>query len=137
MDCELNWFLILFILWGIFESLYGVGTIIGFPIAGGILRLWVDFNRVDVNNINLTPNDLGWVGAWWFGFLLIAIAYFFLSIPLFLFPNHMNYDGKHTTDINAVEQIDLGEKDTDEKVKNSALTNLKGTCCLLFLFKIR
>ena len=107
------------IFWGIFESLYGLGSIIGFPIAGGVLSLWVDFNRVDV--INLTPYDYGWVGAWWFGFLIIAIVYFFLSLPLFLFPNRVNHARNYTTDIND------DEKDTDEEVKKSVLTNLKGT----------
>ena len=32
----------------------------------------------------LTPDDPGWVGAWWLGYIVTGIALFVTAIPLFL-----------------------------------------------------
>ena len=35
------------------------------------------------------PRDTRWVGAWWMGFGFTAVAFVFVSIPLFGYPKYM------------------------------------------------
>lgn len=40
-------------------------------------------------NIDLTPKDLRWVGAWWLGFLVASCLIFITALPYFFFPRNM------------------------------------------------
>ena len=50
-------------------------------------------------NLNLSPNDSTWVGAWWLGFVILAGLLFVTSFPYFFFPNEMKKKRK-TVELN-------------------------------------
>lgn len=37
----------------------------------------------------LTPKDPGWIGAWWLGFLIIAVALLGVAYPTAMFPKRL------------------------------------------------
>ena len=39
----------------------------------------------------MTPADPSWVGAWWLGFVVFGGLLIVFSIPLYLFPKHMQH----------------------------------------------
>ncbi|XP_033121665.1 solute carrier organic anion transporter family member 2A1-like [Anneissia japonica] len=73
---------------GIFVAM-GLGPFIGFMASFQCLSLYVDFDRVDGENIPTDPRDPRWIGAWWLGFVLAAVLIVVLSIPLFFFPRNL------------------------------------------------
>ncbi|XP_071797288.1 solute carrier organic anion transporter family member 3A1-like [Asterias amurensis] len=108
---------------GLLESMFGLGAIIGFLIANGAVSLWVDFYRVDVSSITLTPKDRGWVGAWWLGLLIVAAAFFTLSLPFFGFPRRIpRRDDDEEEDVKGAQ---TKVADQEEDTPKSALKDLK------------
>ncbi|XP_022083536.1 solute carrier organic anion transporter family member 3A1-like [Acanthaster planci] len=71
---------------GITQSMFGIGTIIGFLASAAVASHWVDFYRVDPDTIKLSPGDQLWVGAWWLGLAITSALYFVSSLPFFGFP---------------------------------------------------
>ncbi|KAL3892413.1 hypothetical protein ACJMK2_004623 [Sinanodonta woodiana] len=68
--------------------LYGfalLGPGIGYIVGGQFLNIYVDFNRVDMASVRMTPADPRWVGAWWLGFVLSCGLFWIIAIPLFAF----------------------------------------------------
>ncbi|KAK3593464.1 hypothetical protein CHS0354_020230 [Potamilus streckersoni] len=68
--------------------LYGfalLGPGIGYIVGGQFLNIYVDFDRVDLASIMMTPTDPRWVGAWWLGFVLSCGLFWIIAIPLFAF----------------------------------------------------
>jgi hypothetical protein len=56
------------------------------------LRVYVNiFDMKNFTNFNLNPNDSNWIGAWWLGFVILAVLLFFTSFPFFFFPNEIRY----------------------------------------------
>lgn len=107
--------------------MFGLGAIIGFLIANGAVSLWVDFYRVDVSSITLTPKDRGWVGAWWLGLLIVAAAFFTLSLPFFGFPRRIpRRDDDEEEDVKGAQ---TKVADPEEATPKSALKDLKGKQC--------
>lgn len=64
-----------------------LGAGIGYVIGGQFLKFYVDFDSGD--NVPLSPNDQGWVGAWWIGPLFAAVAQLIPAIPLSLFGSEL------------------------------------------------
>ncbi|XP_064600718.1 solute carrier organic anion transporter family member 4A1-like [Liolophura sinensis] len=75
---------------GLFYASAAVGVATGFLSGGQFLQFYVDFDRVDMDSINLTPNDQGfWVGAWWLGYIVSTAGFVLFALPLFGYPKHM------------------------------------------------
>jgi len=49
------------------------------------------------SSVDLTPSDPRWVGAWWIGFIITAVCFILLTVPLTGFPKHLpgNDHGVH------------------------------------------
>uniref|UniRef100_H2YEL8 Solute carrier organic anion transporter family member n=1 Tax=Ciona savignyi TaxID=51511 RepID=H2YEL8_CIOSA len=62
------------------------GPVLGYGLGGVVLSFWVDFDQIDTSNVNLTPSDPRWVGAWWLGTMISMACAFLLVIPFAGFP---------------------------------------------------
>ncbi|XP_038066059.1 solute carrier organic anion transporter family member 1A4-like [Patiria miniata] len=74
---------------GIIQSMYGVGTMIGFFISSYSLTFWVDFYRLDPDTTIPSPDHPAWVGAWWLGLLVCSVFFGLSCLPLFGFPKQL------------------------------------------------
>lgn len=41
------------------------------------------------NRLGFGPRDTRWVGAWWIGFVVTAVAFVVIAIPIFGYPKYM------------------------------------------------
>ncbi|XP_038066376.1 solute carrier organic anion transporter family member 2A1-like [Patiria miniata] len=76
---------------GIINAVLGMGPAVGVMLAAAFIGIWVDFYRLvgAETDLSLGPGDPGWIGAWWLGFIVLAVL-FCLSAALFpLFPRRM------------------------------------------------
>ncbi len=71
---------------GIMESMYGIGTLVGFFVSSFSLTLWVDFYRVNPGITLLSQEHPAWVGAWWLGLSCCAVFLLVFSFPILGFP---------------------------------------------------
>ncbi|XP_066279553.1 solute carrier organic anion transporter family member 4C1-like [Branchiostoma lanceolatum] len=59
---------------GILNAFRGAAGALGFIVTGQLLKIFIDFNKAG----NIPPSDGGddarWLGAWWLGFLPLAVA---------------------------------------------------------------
>ncbi|XP_070534288.1 solute carrier organic anion transporter family member 2A1-like [Ptychodera flava] len=74
---------------GILYSMYGLGPLIGYPMAGYFTSKFVDFYRVEESTVEIHKRDPRWVGAWWLGFFVNATLLLFAVIPLFVLPKKL------------------------------------------------
>lgn len=59
-----------------------VGPALGYALGGPFLSIYVD----PWQDTHLTPNDPGWVGAWWLCFIFCGIVSLIIAIPFFCYP---------------------------------------------------
>eukprot|EP00057_Strongylocentrotus_purpuratus_P019729 XP_011674203.1 PREDICTED: solute carrier organic anion transporter family member 4A1 [Strongylocentrotus purpuratus] len=64
---------------GIFKAMAILGPAIGYIMGGIFLGLYTDIQHAD--DLDITPEDPTWVGAWWLGFIVVAAISFSLVIP--------------------------------------------------------
>ncbi|XP_048839039.1 solute carrier organic anion transporter family member 2B1 isoform X2 [Brienomyrus brachyistius] len=74
---------------GIMFAVTVIGPAFGFLLGSLLLRLYVDFDKLPKDKIELTNEDPRWIGAWWLGFLLAASLLFLTSLPYLFFPAKM------------------------------------------------
>ncbi|XP_078001149.1 solute carrier organic anion transporter family member 5A1-like [Glandiceps talaboti] len=75
---------------GLMDSALGLGIPLGFGmISPATLTLYVDFNRVDMSDINIDDSDPRWVGAWWLPIAICIPILVILAFPLLLFPKYL------------------------------------------------
>ncbi|XP_015254768.1 PREDICTED: solute carrier organic anion transporter family member 2B1-like [Cyprinodon variegatus] len=74
---------------GILLAVTSIGPAFGFITGSFILKLYVDFDKLSKDDIELDPKDLRWVGAWWLNFLLASGLLFLSALPYLFFPREM------------------------------------------------
>ncbi|XP_044534295.1 solute carrier organic anion transporter family member 1B1-like [Gracilinanus agilis] len=79
---------------GILHSLSMFGPMIGFLLGSLCAKLYVDIGYVDLSTITIKPTDTRWVGAWWLGFVILAIFSFAAGTPFFFIPKHLKKERK-------------------------------------------
>ncbi|XP_070534287.1 solute carrier organic anion transporter family member 2A1-like [Ptychodera flava] len=101
---------------GILYSMYGLGPLIGYPMAGYFTSKYVDFYRVDESTVEIDNRDPRWVGAWWLAYFVNATLLFFAAIPLFVLPRKLR---KPKEDVEEVENAEehIKEMTMTEKIK--------------------
>jgi len=73
---------------GILLSITMVGPAFGYILGAVTTKYYIDFDRVE-GEVNLTPSDPAWIGAWWLGFLVAVGIMFLAQIPFWFFPTKM------------------------------------------------
>ncbi|OWF46446.1 solute carrier organic anion transporter family member 4A1-like [Mizuhopecten yessoensis] len=75
---------------GLTYAAAAIGVAAGF-FAGGQLseKLFVDFDRVDQESLGFNARDQRWIGAWWVGFIISAVGFLLVAIPIYGYPKHM------------------------------------------------
>ncbi|XP_035864661.1 solute carrier organic anion transporter family member 2B1 isoform X2 [Sander lucioperca] len=74
---------------GILLAVTTIGPAFGFISGSLMLRIYVDFDKLSKEQMELEHSDLRWVGAWWLGFLLAAGLLFLAALPYLFFPRNM------------------------------------------------
>ncbi|KAJ8308424.1 hypothetical protein KUTeg_013298 [Tegillarca granosa] len=85
---------------GLIYAITALGVAAGFIGGGQLLNIWVDFDKVDTTLVlyvlnfriydTLTPLlDPRWVGAWWLGFVITAVLFFLVAIPILGYPKNL------------------------------------------------
>ncbi|EPY85561.1 solute carrier organic anion transporter family member 3A1-like protein [Camelus ferus] len=65
------------------------GPACGFILGSFCTKIYVDAVFIDTSNLDITPDDPRWIGAWWGGFLLCGALLFFSSLLMFGFPQSL------------------------------------------------
>uniref|UniRef100_G1NQW7 Solute carrier organic anion transporter family member n=1 Tax=Meleagris gallopavo TaxID=9103 RepID=G1NQW7_MELGA len=108
---------------GILFSLTVVGPGVGFMLGSGMLRFYVDIDKVAGDEVLLTNKDPRWVGAWWLGFLVAASLVAVSAVPYFFFPREMPKEVTSGKEISSKKSKDVLRqlKSRSENVQNLSL----------------
>ncbi|RVE71831.1 hypothetical protein OJAV_G00056140 [Oryzias javanicus] len=74
---------------GILFSTLVFGPACGFILGSVCTKFYVDAIFIDTNKLGITPEDPGWIGAWWAGFLLCGALLFCSAVLMFGFPQSL------------------------------------------------
>lgn len=81
------------------------------PVLGYLLGAWMSSIYVNLSNPDISPTDPRWIGAWWLGFVICAIASIVWALPMLLFPPVLK--GGDTKVVNTKEGEDVMQKAKD------------------------
>ncbi|XP_070579143.1 solute carrier organic anion transporter family member 2B1-like [Ptychodera flava] len=110
------------LLLGFADGAWGLGLPLGFGVLGvACLSQYVDFNRVDMAEIDIDESDPRWVGAWWLVGLVGGPLIILLSVPLFFFPKRLPMD-----EDDRVKEEEENEEEQRNSTEVSFLHGVKG-----------
>nr|XP_020033365.1 solute carrier organic anion transporter family member 3A1 isoform X2 [Castor canadensis] len=104
---------------GILFTMLVFGPACGFILGSFCTKIYVDAVFIDTSNLDITPDDPRWIGAWWGGFLLCGALLFFSSLLMFGFPQSLT---PHSDPAMESEQAMLPEREYERpKPSNGVL----------------
>ncbi|XP_070533596.1 solute carrier organic anion transporter family member 4C1-like isoform X2 [Ptychodera flava] len=69
---------------GVTHAFAVFGPVTGFLLGAVFLSIYTDISNWE--NVDLTPEDPAWVGAWWLGFLISWVLAWLVAIPVGAYP---------------------------------------------------
>ncbi|XP_060063799.1 solute carrier organic anion transporter family member 2B1-like [Ylistrum balloti] len=96
---------------GIIIAVAIAGPSVAFVVGGVFSKMYVTLEDVDI-----TPRDPRWIGAWWIGFLMFGGASIVFAMPMALFPRHIKkpkaivVKGKSTKDMELFDKVKASTK---------------------------
>lgn len=115
---------------GIFYALSLVGPGLGYLLGGQFLNLYTNPGET----VNISNDDVLWIGNWWMGFLIGGIAFFVLSIPLLLYPRQLPGTDKHRIGRgNEMQQISDAQEISENDDFGKSIKDFPR--CVLIFFK--
>ncbi|XP_049639252.1 solute carrier organic anion transporter family member 3A1 isoform X2 [Suncus etruscus] len=103
---------------GILFTMLVFGPACGFILGSFCTKIYVDAIFIDTSNLDITPDDPRWIGAWWGGFLLCGALLFFSSLWMFGFPQSLP---PHPDSGLESEQAMLPDRDGPPKPSNGVV----------------
>lgn len=120
---------------GILFSTLVFGPACGFILGSVCTKFYVDAIFIDTSKLDISPEDPGWIGAWWAGFLLCGALLFCSALPMFGFPQSLpKKEGEETAETEQVMLPPSVNPDYETpKPSNGAVCSLEpannATCC--------
>uniref|UniRef100_K1RCR9 Solute carrier organic anion transporter family member n=1 Tax=Magallana gigas TaxID=29159 RepID=K1RCR9_MAGGI len=74
---------------GLIYAAASVGVAAGYMLGAQTLSIYTDFDKVNPEDLNLTPIDPRWVGAWWINFLIVGSVMMLITVPVLGFPKRL------------------------------------------------
>ncbi|CAL8072089.1 unnamed protein product [Orchesella dallaii] len=94
---------------GVTMSLRLIGPTIGYLIASGTLKIFVNPMLTPV----ITPDDPRWIGAWWLGWVIFGTAMLVMSFFIALFPKRLRRKNRKSVDPDKINSPEAIPKVTD------------------------
>uniref|UniRef100_A0AAV2KUF1 Solute carrier organic anion transporter family member n=1 Tax=Knipowitschia caucasica TaxID=637954 RepID=A0AAV2KUF1_KNICA len=107
------------------------GPACGFILGSVCTKYYVDAIFIDTAELGISPEDPGWIGAWWAGFLLCGALLFCSALPMFGFPQSLPQFERDET--GETQQVMLPPPSHCQDKANGAVAGVEqgdsATCC--------
>lgn len=108
---------------GILFAVTVIGPAFGYIMSSAVLRLYVDIDKMPLNEKKLTHGDPRWIGAWWLGFLIAATLLSLTSLPYLFFPRKMSKEEIEETPVEpSTEKMIQDKKPQTDQIEEVSLT---------------
>ncbi|GAB1602741.1 solute carrier organic anion transporter family member 2A1-like [Argonauta hians] len=105
---------------GIITAIGIFGPAVSYSVATLFSRM-----HYTLTDVNLSPEDPRWVGAWWLGFLSFGAAAIISCIPLLFFPKRLPSKRNGNTKMIEMEEIPENKTDNQNKINDGGKSYMK------------
>lgn len=113
------------------------GPVVGFLLGAFLLKLYVDFFTVDMLELQISPHDPQWVGAWWGGFIICGALLLIVAVPFFAFPKTLTKDKEKRMMLEKGTSPDPMPESPNKGQYGKSLKGRTISICCLERFKIK
>ncbi|XP_076861702.1 solute carrier organic anion transporter family member 1C1 isoform X2 [Brachyhypopomus gauderio] len=74
---------------GCIQTVSVIGPVFGYLLGSLCAKIYVDIGFVNMENVDITPGDPRWVGAWWLGYLITGLISLMSAGPFWFLPRSL------------------------------------------------